>query len=257
VSQLNEVMDDPTAGLCDVAALIAQDGPLAAKVLRIANSAYYGLHERCNSVEYASAMLGLRALRNIVTEASLVKEFTHLKARGFDLDDLWQHSLLTARTCARLSPRSHAPGTARADEMYVCGLLHDIGQVVLLDNLGDDYVALVNEVPRRELPLHEIERIELGTTHADVGATVAATWGFPASVVSAIRYHHAPRGSSSPTSVLVANVNLLVECVTKRTSPRNIDVFDGATLKSLGVSEQAVTDAIGYLEELIAPESSD
>jgi HD-like signal output (HDOD) protein len=107
---------------------------------------------------------------------------------------------MTARACARLSPRCRALGPSRSDELYVCGLLHDIGQLVLVDNLKDDYLALVSIAKARGAPLHEVEEQELALTHAEVGATVAATWGFPASVEASIRFHHLPWAFVGPSS---------------------------------------------------------
>jgi HD-like signal output (HDOD) protein len=250
--QLNKLLDDPRAGLSDIGALIAEDAPLAARVLQIANSAYYCRQVRCHSVTHASAILGLSALRSVVTEAALITEFEHLRTGGFDLDELWTHALMTARTCARLSARSRALGFSRTDEMYICGLLHDIGQVVLVDNLEDDYLRLVETARQDRRTLCAVEEQELGTTHAEIGALVAASWGFPASVEMAIRFHHAPGTFAHAPSALVANVNALVERVIKRDPAPTAGIFDATTLAVLDLSRLAVEDAVAYLEEMLA-----
>ena len=140
VQKVQHLLEDPNTGAKELGDVIASDAPLAAKVLKIANSAYYGLRERCIAPQHASAVLGVRVLRNVVTQAAVISKYDHLKGSAFDLNALWKHSILVAQACNFLGKRCRKPTGLSGDELYVCGLLHDLGQVVLLDCMNQDYV---------------------------------------------------------------------------------------------------------------------
>jgi HD-like signal output (HDOD) protein len=103
VGKIREMIEDPEVGIRDVGKSLAQDGPLSAKVLRIVNSSFYGLQQRCNSVEQAAAILGLRVLRNVVTQASVIQCFEHLPS---------QRAPARCSRAARAFPSSSAPTTS-------------------------------------------------------------------------------------------------------------------------------------------------
>ncbi|MEZ5979252.1 MAG: HDOD domain-containing protein [Planctomycetota bacterium] len=191
VERINRMMLDPEVGLRELGKAIAQDAPIATKVLRIANSAFYGLREKVVSTEHAASVLGLRVLKNLVLQASVISKFEHLSKNGvFDLDAQWKHSIVVGHLCQELT-RSSSLGFALApDEFYSCGLLHDIGKVVLLDNLGADYVESIKRAQKAGRPLFEIEDEDLGFDHSGVGARVAQHWGLPEVLVTAIGRHH-------------------------------------------------------------------
>ncbi len=213
ISKIQELLESDSAGAKEIGQLIAQDAPMATKVLRIANSAHYGLRERVISLEHASAVLGLKVLKNIVMQASVMSTFNDMAKDGkFDMDALWRHSILTAQmsqVIATLASRSKL-GLA-PEEFYTCGLLHDLGKIVMLHNLGEEYDMALNYSKMQRLPLHETEREILGFDHAEVGAKIALRWGLPDGVVSAIQYHHGPQDEidSDPTVCLIDYANRL------------------------------------------------
>lgn len=151
VQKVQTLLENPNTGAKELGDVVASDAPLAAKVLKIANSAYYGLRERCIAPQHASAVLGVRVLRNVVTQAAVISKYDHLKGSGFDLTALWKHSILVAQACNFLGKRCRATIGLSGDELYVCGLLHDLGQVVLLDCLRADYLAVVDYAREKNL----------------------------------------------------------------------------------------------------------
>src|SRR5690349_5332565 len=92
--KLSGLLEDPDAGARDVGQLVAEDVALSAKVLRIANSSYYGLRERCLAPQQAASVLGMKVLRNVVMQAAVMKQYEHLQGGTFDVDELWRHSIL-------------------------------------------------------------------------------------------------------------------------------------------------------------------
>lgn len=249
VQRVAQVLQDPQAGSREIGALVAQDPGIAAKVLKIANSAYYGLRERCLSTEQASTVLGMRVLRNVVTQAAVISQFDHLAGSEFDLDGMWRHSVLTAQAAHMLAKRARGSLGIGADELYTCGLLHDIGQVVLLENTGAEYVEIVRRSQRENLPLFVCEEQHLGFTHTDVGAMIAVQWGLPTQIASAIEFHHGPREAveRDPVVALIAHTNLAVQRAAAGNLAASAATFDAPTLRVLGLSGEAVGEMVEHI----------
>lgn len=191
VAKVNRIIADPESGTRDLGEIVDQDAPLAAKVLRIANSAYYGAEE-CVSTTHACTILGMRVLKNLVMQVAVMRQFEHLERTGFDIAGLWEHAVQTAQIASFLASARPEATHRKPDDLYGCGLLHDIGKIVMLDGLGAGYVEVVNKAADRNLPVHLIEKMELGFDHTDVGMVVAERWGMPKDLAEAIEFHHAP-----------------------------------------------------------------
>ncbi len=194
VTKVNQMVNDPSIGLMEIGATIAQDAPIASRVLRIANSPYYGLQNPVRSAEQAAAVIGARALQSIAMQASVMNQYDHLShVDDFDLVSLWRHAILTAQLSQLIAQRYEGESELAAEEYYTCGLLHDIGKVVLLDNFPDEYLEVFRDAREHGRAVHLSEKEILGTTHTEIGALVAVRWDFPEEVVQAIRHHHGPR----------------------------------------------------------------
>lgn len=247
VQEAERLLSDPKAGTKELGALIAQDAPITAKVLRIANSAYYGLAEPCVSTEQAAAVLGMRVLRNVLTQAAVMSEFSHLRQiEGFSIDDLWRHSIATGHVCATLAKKCTTPLSLTPEEFYVCGLLHDLGQIVMLSSLGNKYVDVIQQAREDEIPIQKAEECLLGFNHTDVGFVVATRWNLPEDVAHAIQYHHGPREAveNDPVVSLVANANVLVNRVSAINRLSAGLVFDKSTCEQLGLD-------INHMDEIV------
>jgi putative nucleotidyltransferase with HDIG domain len=250
VQKVTALIEDPNCGTAEIGQLIAQDAPLAAKVLRIANSAYYGLSGECMSTQHASTVLGVRVLRNIVTQVAVISQFDHLeKETGFDVSGLWKHSVLTAHLCSFFAKRCRKALGLTAEELYVCGLLHDIGKIVMLDGLGQDYVELAVAAKNSELALFAAEKRHYTFTHTDVGGVVASRWGLPQAIGQAIQFHHGPseKVASSTVVSLVANANLFVHRLDEGNPAAATQVFDGQTAGFLGLARRDLEEAVDFL----------
>lgn len=212
VQRITTLLQDPDVGLRDIALVVTEDAPLAAKVLKIANSTYYGLREPCMSAQAATAVLGVRVLRNVVMQASVIAQFDHLAAQGIDLNEMWEHSIVTAQSCAFLVRRAKLKFEFTSEDAYACGLLHDLGKVVLLDNLKHEYVAICARARSSNVPTFVAERAALGYDHADVGGRIAQRWGLPSAVVRAVSFHHGPEAliETDPVVALIARVDAAV-----------------------------------------------
>ena len=241
VQRINALLEDPNAGTREVGAEIAKDAPLSTRVLRIVNSAAYGLRQRVVSTEQASAVLGMKALRNLALQASVIGKYEHLEGTDFDLESLWKHSILTGQTCANMARKSGASLDLGPDELYTCGLLLDIGQLVLLDHATEPYLAAVTRAKQEARPLHEVEEEVLGFTHAEIGARLALRWGLPTEVVSAVQFSHGPEDEveADPVVGLVELANRVCEAVIAGQHQAALLAMDETRAADVGLSSEA------------------
>jgi HD-like signal output (HDOD) protein len=250
VRELTSLIDRGEVGPAEVGRKLAGDGPLTVKVLHLANSPAYGLRERCSSIEQACAVLGMRVLRSVVFHACVLGEFERLNRGAFDLGGLWLHSLRTAQVCTLLARHSNSQAMLRPDDAYLCGLLHDIGQVVLLDNLDERYIRIHARAKRQRVSLDTVERAELGIDHAKVGELVLDRWGFPAAIQTAVRLHHA-RGESDKLhvpAVMLSKANLIVGLSKVGSQGCVEDVLDPTSARMLGLLPDVYEVLERYLE---------
>ena len=175
------VTDDPNSNANDVAAAIDADPMMTAQVLRLANSAAFGMSERVASTQVAVSLVGQSAIRSIaVLLASGLRNHKNPVPRGF-----WSHSASTAAACAVLSSRF---GVVRGDA-FSLGLLHDIGTAILHSVDPSTHVSLV-DADDDTTTLCIQEMLEFGMSHADAAARVLSSWNFPTAFVTAVAHHH-------------------------------------------------------------------
>jgi len=256
VQRINKMMADPEVGLRDLGREVAKDAPIATKVLRIANSAFYGLREKVVSTEHAASVLGLRVLKNIVLQASVIAQFEHLsKHGGFDLDAQWRHSIAVAQFCQELTRAASLGFALGPDEFYSCGLLHDIGKVVLLDNLTRDYLEVIQKSSKSGKPLHVVEDEQLGFDHAAIGARVAERWGLPDVLVQAIGRHHgdlAQLVKDNPPAAVVATANTIVHRIQQRPDIEPNEACEGLQLGPLGLERARAAQVVESVRRALA-----
>lgn len=250
VQKVQRMLENPDCGAREIGVVVAEDAPLAARVLKIANSAYYGLRERCLLPQNAAAILGVRVLRSVITQAAVMRQYEHLRGGEFDLDGLWKHSILVAQCASFLGKRCRRLTGLSPDELHVCGLLHDLGQVVLLECMRNDYLEVVRWAKQNNAPLFVAEQQRLGFTHADVGHVVAQQWGLPPQVAVAILSHHGPNDDiqNNPVVALIAHTNVLVTRVLEGNLSAAATAFDAHALTFLGLTADDVTAAVQFVD---------
>ncbi len=186
-TRLSRRLDDPSASVYELSEMIASDSTLAVQVLRIANSAYFGRHQRVTRLESAAARLGTRLLRSLVLMAEVYGRFPVSPFIAERLESLQEHASLVARIAANLEP--NAPWR---DDAFTGGLLHDIGKLLLASHLPDVHTSIVRESERTGTEEFMVELQRLGIHHGTLGACMLGMWGLPSVVLDAARSHHAP-----------------------------------------------------------------
>lgn len=190
LTRITMMMEDPQVGIPEIGAEAGKDPGITSRLLRLANSAHCGLSVPVVTPEQAVGVIGVRMLRNIALQTSVMQQYRQLALElDCDLAAHWQHAAHIASMAYDLGRRlEHAD--LLPEEMYTCGLMHDVGKVVLLDSLREDYAALLQEAARTRRECQELEAAWLGFTHADVGAMLAERWNFPERMCRAIGEHH-------------------------------------------------------------------
>lgn len=185
-----KLAEDPDSRVQDLSAVLNEDQGLTARVLRLANSAYYGFPRRIATVTDAVIFLGFKTIRSIVMAAS-VNDLLSQEMTGYALapGELWRHSQFSAMIARRIARKIKFESL---DLAYTAALLHDIGKVILNDFLQQEYQEVIDRVAVGDIAFPEAESEILGFDHAMVGARVAEKWNLPPELVEAIAWHHNP-----------------------------------------------------------------
>ncbi len=186
--QVVKAVDDPNTSIDDIRQLIERDSAIAARILKIANSALYGFPSEIQSLGHAISLLGTMTVRNLVLAASMKQTF---KRFGLMEKLLWQHSALAGPVASALA--QHAKIGVDKDVAFTAGLMHHIGKTALANSHRDEYEKVMARVYNEKIGFVEAEQAQFGFDHAVLGAAVAERWKLPPLLVSVIRYHHDSR----------------------------------------------------------------
>ncbi len=183
-----ELIGKEYANAADIAKVIESDPAITAKILRIVNSAAYGLRNRISSVKESITFLGIAAIQRLALQVTLFDQIVRpQKTVIFDRTFFWQHCLAVAGLSMSLAEEIQYP---RPEEAYVAGLLHDIGKIIL-DGYGCiSYGDFLNNLMEPDSLKIKAERKVIGISHDDIGAYYCASWNIPDSILFAIKYHH-------------------------------------------------------------------
>lgn len=187
--QLFEKCSDPELRISDLTTLIESDQVIASRILRLANSAYYGRSAAVSTLRDAVMLLGIESVRALSLGIGVYRLFgdKDTDVPPGELEQIWHHSIAVALCAREISRRV---GIRERERAFVAGLLHDIGQLVLLQYLPDQYMPVIRALAISPMPLEEAEREALGADHAQVGAWLLERWRLPAELVTAVRIHH-------------------------------------------------------------------
>ncbi|MBI4230660.1 MAG: HDOD domain-containing protein [Planctomycetes bacterium] len=188
VSALLGMVDDPAVDIRKMAQVIAQDQALTARILRVANSSFYGLSRAIGTVQQAIVVLGTQGVRNLALGIAILSlKIGKFGTPPLDLTALWRHSLAVASAARVLGVRLRYPDP---EEVFVAGLLHDIGMILLAEYSPERYGTLLKEAASQAMPLHLLERREFGIDHAQAGAELCKRWNIPPRIVEGILDHN-------------------------------------------------------------------
>ncbi len=190
INRIIELTEDSDSTVKDLEKEILMDQSLTSKVLRLANSAYYGYPRKINTISQATILLGFNTIKSIAL-ASTVSKYLNKELKGYALGkcELWKQSQTCAIISRYIAQKKQFPNIEQA---YIAGLLRDIGKIILNQYVESQYIEIMEKVKEEDIPFVDIEREILGFDHAQVGKKVAEKWNFPKDLVEAIGLHHTP-----------------------------------------------------------------
>ncbi len=249
--RVNAMIEDPRCSAAQIGELINQDPGLTARLLRIANSAFYGLASRVETSARAVAVIGAERLRELVLATSAVATFARIPNELVSMEDFWCHSIYCALASRWLARER---GGIPPDSAFVAGLLHDIGRLVIFTRLPEqarEALWLSLEGPGEPEP-YQAERQVLGFDHAEVGGELARLWQLPASLRDPIEHHHQPAAAEeqplATAIVHIANsVAVLAELDTL--DPIHAPPIEAAAWELSGLGREHVEPAVAAARE--------
>jgi putative nucleotidyltransferase with HDIG domain len=241
VIQLNELLKDNSSALDIVTGIIEKDAGLSTKVLRLANSSYYGLSSQVDSVSRAIIVLGFNTVCNVTMSVGVSALFKQQK-KGVDIDmsGLWIHTLGCAVSSKVIMKKKNEMESEKA---FVCGILHDIGKVVIAHAVPEEQRKILSLMTNSGKTLIQAETEVLGADHAEIGYTVAKKWRFPDYILEVIRHHHLP--SAARTVPEMTSAVHLGNAISKALSfggstENRVTSVDSFAWKQLGIKESDI-----------------
>jgi len=232
--RLDEALNAPATSIDNISEIVMEDAALCLKVLRIVNSAEFGVARRIATPAEAVQILGVEILRSLMLGVQAFKFYESAEPKSLSMTQLWNHSLkvaIGARKLARLENLT----PEQSEEAFVAGLFHDIGKLVLAANADAEYVSGMKRSHAEGISMIQMEREIFGATHADIGAYLLGLWGMPDSVIEAVELHHSVEAGHEKcfSPLLAVHIAQCFDSETNRISELNDDY-----LKQIGLDHR-------------------
>ena len=212
ILELLRVIDADEISATALADIVSRDQAIVVRLLRIANSSFYGLPGQVESITDAIAILGWRQVRTLAAGVAIFRSFSDVQTQGFDFNQFWRHSVAVAVGTRELALRMKL-GEGGA---FVAGLIHDVGRIVVAHAFPGHSGAVAHHQELHACPFTEAERAVLGIDHAHIGGALAERWHFPSIICNAIASHHAIEDQQArnldPLTLAVGLANALEHC---------------------------------------------
>jgi putative nucleotidyltransferase with HDIG domain len=204
--RISGMADDPSSSAADIGREISKDAALTARVLRVANSPAFGQHGKIGTISRAITVLGVRQVRDLTVGLTAIRTFEGIANDLVTMESFWRHSVLCALAAGHIAARRRV---GRNDALFVAGLLHDVGQLVLFNRAPElaRQALLMSADATGDEDLYLCERRLMGFDHAAVGVALAQNWGLPRSLQECIEFHHEPdRAVEYPLEVATVHI---------------------------------------------------
>lgn len=253
-TQIQKVLNNPNTSAFDVAAILQEDPAISAKVLKLTNSAYYGLPKEVESVRQAVVIVGIEAVKNLVLSASVFEAFSSDAIDKEYQDLFWRHSLGTAFAARLLAHKMKATAVFDAEAAFSGGMLHDIGKMVISVYMPEEAKKILEiKSQKTDQSDHKIEEQVLGYNHMQIGTLLAKEWKLPQKLIEAINFHHYPQLNDSDNNLpyLVGLSNYLTHLTFDYDPEVNnyIEPLEDRVYKFVGTTREDLLDCTDLLRE--------
>lgn len=203
VFELNEIIADPLSSSADIARLVNQSPSLAALLLKIVNSAFYGLRSKIDSISRAVVMIGSKEISNLALGITIMEAFKDIPRQVMDVTSFMEHSLGCGIVARILAAYANITAT---EQLFVSGLLHDIGRLVVCRYFPDVMGLILSDARRSRTPVMQSERTLAGKPHTQIGKKLIQKWKLPYALENNVLYHHNPTASPNPEAAAVVQM---------------------------------------------------
>ncbi len=249
--KLQKALSDPDVSFGDFSDIIGTDPNLAARILRIANSPFYGLDEKVETITHALGIVGIDQVTELALAAVMVQWFKGVPKDLVNMHSFWMHSIgcgLAARTLAKNMDERHV------EPYYIAGMLHDVGSLIIYKEVPEKAQEILTRCKNEGLPQSTVEEEVLGFTHGQVGAIVFSKWGLPKSLIEAVQFHHYPSRAQEhplyPAIVHLADI-IAYEMNLGTGGEAGIPELDASAVQRVGLNRSFLTGIKDYVRDQV------
>ena len=252
--RINRLIEDPDSTLDDITEVVRQDPSFTVRLLRVANSPFYGFSSAIETVSRAVTLIGTSQVRNLALSTSVARTFSGVPNELVSMDNFWRHSLYCALVARILAKRVYK---SDPEALFTAGLLHDIGQLVIFNRLPEQAKNVLELVldSGDTLPIYQAEHQVMGFDHAQVGGELARQWALPPLLQDCIAHHHdIEHAQYCPREVAIVHIaNILAqmaEIVTLNTEdvpPIDPHAWEVLDLNPDEIIETTIREAVGEI----------
>jgi len=186
--EVNRLLEDYNTSVSKLSETIDKDQSIVSKILKLVNSAFFGLSSKVGNIPHAVTLLGFNTIRNAVVSVSVINSFPGDKVpEGLDIKEFWTHSVGVAVTSRSMAEKTRL---FTPEDCFIAGLLHDVGKIVLAQYFPDIFKRIWARIRQGNISFYEAEREEMPVDHAMIGGYLTRKWQLPARLVDTITYHH-------------------------------------------------------------------
>ncbi len=249
--KLHKAMQDPDMSFGDFSDIISADPNLAARLLKIANSPFYGLDAKVETITHALGIVGIDQVTELALAAVMVQWFQGVSKDLVNMHSFWMHSIgcgLAARTIAKNMDERHV------EPYYIAGMLHDVGSLIIYKEVPEKAQEILTRCKNEGLPQSTVEEEVLGFTHAQVGAIVFSDWGLPKSLIEAVQFHHYPSRAKEhplyPAIVHLADI-IAYEMNLGTGGEPGVPELDTSAVQRVGLNHSFLTDIQDFVRDQV------
>ena len=203
LKEIEEALQSTQCNLSTIGDAIQKDPDLTARLLRLANSPFFGFASRLSTVAEAVSLLGIQQIQDMIVASSVLEQFKGVPDQFVNKDSFWRHSLAVGIAARLIAMERRLP---KPDKFFVAGLLHDVGRLVLLSQAAEWAQAVFELYGRERILLRDAEKQVLGYDHQQIAAELLQSWSYPPVLVQAVAFHHSPGQSMAKLETSVVHL---------------------------------------------------
>jgi len=250
--RLKTVVDDPGSSMADVAEVVASDPALTARLLKIANSPYFGFTSQITTVARATSLLGTQQIHDLVLATTVTAAFSGIPTELISMQYFWSNSIRCGLLCRCLAQECNVLDSER---LFVEGLLHDIGHLIMYQSLPEASAAALLESQQQNRPLFLVERMLIGFDYAQVGAALMRSWQFPPGLIESVYYQNEPARAgefSLEVAIMHIAVRLKEQAIAAAKPAEEMPRIDAAAWQRTALTEEVIEPVCAAAAEQLA-----